>query len=61
MCLRDDMGGVDWIGLAQEEQVESSGECSNKPLKNPWPESASELYRPSDHRLSATLVPTFCG
>jgi hypothetical protein len=24
-----------------------------------WPESASELYRPSDHRLSAKLVPTF--
>jgi hypothetical protein len=25
----------------------------------PWPESASELYRPSDRRLSAKLVPTF--
>jgi hypothetical protein len=25
----------------------------------PWPESASELYRPSDHRLSAKLLPTF--
>jgi hypothetical protein len=25
----------------------------------PWPESARELYRPSDHRLSAKLVPTF--
>jgi hypothetical protein len=25
----------------------------------PWTESASELYRPSDHRLSAKLVPTF--
>jgi hypothetical protein len=24
-----------------------------------WPESASELYRPSDRRLSAKLVPTF--
>jgi hypothetical protein len=24
----------------------------------PWPQSASELYRPSDSRLSATLVPT---
>jgi hypothetical protein len=23
-----------------------------------WPESASELYRPSDRRLSAKLVPT---
>jgi hypothetical protein len=27
--------------------------------KPPWPESASELYRPSDSRLSAKLVPTF--
>jgi hypothetical protein len=24
-----------------------------------WPESASELYQPSDRRLSAKLVPTF--
>jgi hypothetical protein len=28
-------------------------------LKTPWPESESELYRPSDRRLSAKLVPTF--
>jgi hypothetical protein len=27
----------------------------------PWPESASELYQPSDRRLSAKLGPTFCG
>jgi hypothetical protein len=27
--------------------------------KTPWPQSASELYRPSDHRLSAKLVPNF--
>jgi hypothetical protein len=27
--------------------------------KIPWPESASELYRPSDSRLSVKLVPTF--
>jgi hypothetical protein len=26
--------------------------------KTPWPESASELYRQSDRRLSAKLVPT---
>jgi hypothetical protein len=25
----------------------------------PWPESASELYRPSDHRMSTKLVPIF--
>jgi hypothetical protein len=29
--------------------------------KSPWPQSASELYRPSDRRLSVKLVPTFCG
>jgi hypothetical protein len=32
-----------------------------EPLITPWPKSASELYRPSDRRLSAKLVPTFCG
>jgi hypothetical protein len=31
-----------------------------QPLKKtPWPQSASELYRPSDRRLSVKLVPTF--
>jgi hypothetical protein len=28
-------------------------------METPWPEFASELYRPSDRRLSAKLVPTF--
>jgi hypothetical protein len=28
-------------------------------IQSPWPESASELYRPSDRRLSAKLVPTY--
>jgi hypothetical protein len=27
--------------------------------QTPWPESASELYRPNDRRLSAKLVPIF--
>jgi hypothetical protein len=27
--------------------------------KTPWPKSASELYRPSDRRLPAKLMPTF--
>jgi hypothetical protein len=26
-----------------------------------WPESESELYRPSDRRLSAKLAPNFAG
>jgi hypothetical protein len=36
-----------------------SSMCSKQLLKTPWPESASELYRPSDRGLSAKLVPTF--
>jgi hypothetical protein len=28
-------------------------------LLTPWSESASELYRPSDRRLSAKWLPTF--
>jgi hypothetical protein len=28
------------------------------PVTEPWPEPASEPYRPSDLRLSAKLVPT---
>jgi hypothetical protein len=31
----------------------------NKQKQNPWPKSTSELYRPSDSRLSARLVATF--
>jgi hypothetical protein len=30
-----------------------------KETKSPWPEYASELYRPRDRHLSAKLVPTF--
>jgi hypothetical protein len=30
-----------------------------KESKSPWPESASELYKPSDRPLSAMLVPIF--
>jgi hypothetical protein len=30
-----------------------------KNKQTPWPESGSELYRPSHRRLSAKLVPTF--
>jgi CBS-domain-containing membrane protein len=32
---------------------------SNTAKKTPWHESASELYRPSDRRLTAKLAPTF--
>jgi hypothetical protein len=33
-------------------------DVSTTKLKTPWSESESELYRPSDHRLPAKLVPT---
>jgi hypothetical protein len=32
-----------------------------KTKQTPWPESTKELYRPSDRRLTAKLVPTFAG
>jgi hypothetical protein len=38
----------------------SSRIAGNKTKKQtPWPQSASQLYQPSDRRLSAKLVPTF--
>jgi hypothetical protein len=37
----------------------TAGSCqTNRTKQTPRPESSSELYRPSDRRLSATLVPT---
>jgi hypothetical protein len=32
---------------------------TKKQKQTPWSESASELYRPSDRRLSAKRLPTF--
>jgi hypothetical protein len=40
----------------------SNGKNIHRPKTNkqtPWSESASELYRPSDRRLSAKSLPTF--
>jgi hypothetical protein len=34
-------------------------QLGSKIKQTPWPESESELYRPSDRRLSAKLEPTF--
>jgi hypothetical protein len=40
--------------------LHSSRGANSLPLKKtPWPQSASELYRPRDRRLSAKLVPIF--
>jgi hypothetical protein len=43
---------VEWLPVSQ-------GSSKFRPIKKtPWPESASELYRPSDRRLSAKWLPT---
>jgi hypothetical protein len=39
--------------------VYNQNKQTNKQKQTPWSESASVLYRPSDRRLSAKLVPTF--
>jgi hypothetical protein len=36
-----------------------TGVCRTNKIQTPWPESSSELNRPSNRRLSAKLVPTF--
>jgi hypothetical protein len=40
-------------------QTQPSLEDSSPLLLTPWSKSASELYRPSDRRLSAKRLPTF--
>jgi hypothetical protein len=50
------------LGCYVDGNYKSKTESSIQLLTNkqtPWPESANELYRPSDHRLSANLMPTF--
>jgi hypothetical protein len=39
------------------ERLDKLKESNNG--QTPWPDFASELYRPSDRRLSAKLVSTF--
>jgi hypothetical protein len=40
-------------------QIEGVYTSLTKNKKTPWSESASELYLPSDRRMSAKLVPIF--
>jgi hypothetical protein len=49
-----------WAGLrvSKEEYLAPPVQLADR-SSSPWPESASELYRPSDHRLSVNCVPTF--
>jgi hypothetical protein len=51
-------------GMASHESpdfqyTDSRDTVLNYNTKTPWPQCASELYRPSDRSLSAKLVPTF--
>jgi hypothetical protein len=50
-------GNLFRLEFACAVEMGSGGMAIHK--KTPWPQSASELYRPSDRRLSAKLVPTF--
>jgi hypothetical protein len=45
--------------IEQKDDVHLEKEAVNK--QTAWSESASELYRPSDRRLSAKFVPTFAA
>jgi hypothetical protein len=45
--------------LREPEEDNYKGALVEPVKKNMWPESASEIYRPSDRRLSAKLVPIF--
>jgi hypothetical protein len=50
-----------WLVVCENKQI-TGAKSSCKHLsdkKIPWSESVSELYRPSDRRLSAKLVSTF--
>jgi hypothetical protein len=46
-------------GTYQIQKASCTRATFKQTKQTPWPESASELYRPRDRRLSAKLVPTF--
>jgi hypothetical protein len=55
-----------WNTAAHHQSTSTTISCNSKTdltsiQKNPWPQSASELYWLSDRCLSAKLVPTFGG
>jgi hypothetical protein len=44
--------------LAHSQSVISTAKLVARQKETPWPESVWQLYRPSERRLSAKLVPT---
>jgi hypothetical protein len=54
----EDLGAYEAYGLwfrysIRDGEIRQTQRRATKKLKIPWSESASELYRPSDRRLSA--------
>jgi hypothetical protein len=48
-----------WKSQSQLSLHEGRKSAPRRKKKTPWPQSTSELYRLSDHRLSVKSVPTF--
>jgi hypothetical protein len=48
-----------WAPCFVNMKSTEADEITNKNNQTPWSESASELYRPSDRRLSEKWLPTF--
>jgi hypothetical protein len=66
MGSRGDLNAAEMTRIlhCQESNLGRSACCPSLCLLNlltPWPESVSELYGPSDCRLSAKLMPSFTG
>jgi hypothetical protein len=47
------------IGICVTQFISVVQKTNKQTKETPWPESASQLYLPSDSRLSAKLLPTF--
>jgi hypothetical protein len=57
--IPEEMCGTVWYVAVRRRELEGPHWKQGQRRQTPWPESASELYRPSDRRLSTKLVPTF--
>jgi hypothetical protein len=64
VCRRNDTNSIVFrLSIQYNQQLKKEKLTRNRPKnklkQTPWPESASELHRPSDRPLSAKLVPIF--
>jgi hypothetical protein len=53
------LSSIELVSSGILSQRDANKAHAAKQNQTPWSESASQLYRPSDRRLSAKLVPTF--